>query len=257
MTTYFQHVKNGVRFAHVYHISGLDWAATDDPDFATWYNAQGIGGSAYTSLMFGAGAALIQMLPVLSHNLGAQTITSSREGGIDVGQWGVTVNGDASGYEFGKLFSYVPYTGWQQGLIGLNWSPDTTQPSVVFGIMSRDLRLARDDAGVATTGLAPNASGSALYWRKDQDFGLSDFIIANAGCYLWLGSSCISAESVPALSAGEWSMDIKSGHFGTPLEDLFFNNVARYQITNIPLETAGRTARLFAVPIDVTETVAP
>lgn len=50
-------------------------------------------------------------------------------------------------------------------------------------------------------------------------------------------------------------MDIKSGHFGTPLEDLFFNNVARYQITNIPLETAGRTARLFAVPIDVTETV--
>jgi len=255
MTTFFQHVKDGVRFAYVYHISGMDWAATTDPDFAAWYNAQGVAAQNYGALMFGFSKDQVQMLPVLSPELGSQTINSSREGGIDVGSWSVTVGGDCSGYKFGKLFPYVPYTGWQQGLTGLNWTPDTTQPEIVFGIMSRDLRLSRE-SGDLVGGLAPGT----LYFRKDQDFGLKSFIDALTPAvypFVWIGSSCLLIADDFTDEGDEWSVPVLSGLFSSPLEDLFFTDSVRYQITTVPLETAGRTSRLFAVPIDVTETIEP
>jgi hypothetical protein len=206
--------------------------------------------------MLGAGADEIQMLPVLSPELGSQMINSSREGGIDVGSWSVTVGGDCSGYKFGKLFPYVPYTGWQQGLTGLNWTPDTTQPEIVFGIMSRDLRLSRA-SGDLVSGLAPGR----LYWRKDQSFGLDSFISTLLGAakfpVLYVGSSCLVVASILFDDGLEWYVEVLSGLFGSPLEDLFFTDSVRYQITTVPLETAGRTSRLFAVPIDVTETIEP
>lgn len=258
MTSFFQHVKNGVRFAYVYHIAGMDWAATNDPDFAEWYNGQGVAAAAYSKLMFGVSAGLIQMLPILNGDLGAQTVTSTREGGIDVGAWSVTVSGDCSGYKFGKLFPYTAYTGWQSGLPGLNWSPDTTDPRIKMGVMSRDLRLDRSD--VSDAGLEGLAPGT-LYWKKKTDTGLKDYIDAqadiNGGAYVWIGSSCLRCYMGVLADGADYYVNVRGGLLASPLEDLFYMNEMRYQITTVPLETAGRTSRLFAVPVDVTESLTP
>jgi hypothetical protein len=251
MTTFSQHIKDGVRFAYVYHIAGYDWAATTDPDFAAWYNAQGTEAAAYGGLMFGSSSNAIQMLPVLNHDLGAQTITSTREGGIDVGQWSVSVNGDTSGYKFGKLFPYVPFSGWQSGLLGLNWEPDATQPEIKRGIMSKDLRLSRV-TGDLLNGLAPGF----LYWRTDQDFGLSDYLTTHLASspIIWAGSSCMVVVALE-VDGVNWKATVYSGVFCSPLEDLVYSDSMRYQITTVPLDMAGRTSRLFAVPISVIESV--
>jgi hypothetical protein len=252
MTTFFQHVDDGVRFAYVYHVAGLDWAATNDADFAAWINGESTEAADYRKLLFGTRAQdLIQVVTALDPNLGPQTITSTREGGIDVGAWTVSVNGNASGYKFGKLFPYTPYTYWQQGMIGLDWSPVADPSRVKFGIMSRDLRVSRDSGVSIGTG--------TLYWSQGNDYGLKDFIEANNGAddspvYLWVGSSCLATNSAVVESGDDWAVDIVSGQFAAPLEDLTYSPNLRYQITVVPLEMAGLTARLFAVPIDVTET---
>jgi hypothetical protein len=87
--------------------------------------------------------------------------------------------------------------------------------------------------------------------------GLKQFIEANSGTLLWVGSSCllVVGNTVTTEANGDLSVTVASGLLGAPLEDIIYEATIRYQISTVPLEMAGLTARLFAVPIDVTDKV--
>jgi len=247
-------LETGARFAWVYHVAGCDWAATDDPDFAAWINGSGATAIAYRKLLYGGApvngladpilysADYVQTVCALSRDLGAQTITASKEGGVDVGAWSATIAGEVSGYSFGRLFPYTAYSGQQRGLTGLNWLPSASTVGVRYGILSRDM-IPDQSTGQGT-----------LYWSMTKDLGLSDFITANSGdCFLWLGSSCVATLGSVATDGDDYSIGFSSMQFNTPLESLFYRRDFPIQITTAPTSFAGNTARLMAVPISVTE----
>jgi hypothetical protein len=262
MTTFARHIERGARLAYVYHVAGMDWAATTDPDLAVYLNSAESGAATLRGKLFGempgtaAGDScdMVQTVVALDPDLGAQTVTASRDGGIDVGSWNTKVHGDAGAYVFGKLLPYPAYIGFHIGLTGLQWSPDTNDPAIHYAVMMGDLRIDRDTS-------SPTFGEGTLRWDVGHDYaGLFSYVSFNGngsagGVFLWVGSSCLVTIAAPALDGSSISVSVRAGQFNTPLEDLFFDTRYRYQITSVPLEMAGSTARLFAVPFDVVETI--
>jgi hypothetical protein len=260
MGTLHRYLKDGARLAYVYHVAGLDWAATNDPDFAAYINSADPDAVDYRGKLYGVLGAdaslyscdMVQTVVALDSDLGAQTITNSRESGIDVGSWQVKLMGNAGAYQFGKLFPYTAYDEYHEGLTGLDWQPDSSLIGIAFGVMSRDLRIDRSVA----------APEGVLYWNKYRDYGLKAYIednnsADNSPVFLWVGSSCLATNSAVTSSGDDWAVGVLAGQFNSPLEDLTYNAGIQYQITTAPCDFAGRTARLFAIPFDVVETITP
>lgn len=264
MTTYAGHIERGSKMAHVYHVAGYDWAACSDPDVTAFLNSTETGASDLRKSLYGDlpsglswftsySADMVQTVCALSPMIGSQTVTASREGGIDVGSWSVTLQGDAGAYRFGALFGYTAYSGWQSGLTGLTWTPDTTTTGIKFGILADNLLIDRDP-------LSLTFGKGRLYWKAFSGNGLKAWLesLSVGGVYLWVGSSCLRVNDSSVHSSGDtYYVDVLGGQFNTPFEDLFYQDKFRYQITNVPLQAQGLTARLFAVPFDVAETIAP
>lgn len=242
MATWRQYIESGARMAYVYHVAGMDWAATTDQRLADWLSANGA--SEFTRALFGIRAvdAAAQVFACLDPDLGQQTISSTKDGGIDVGSWQVRVAGGADGYQFGRTL-YGDFATHQDGFCGLNWQPDYSTRGIVYGELSQSLITPRD--GGLTN----------LYWRKQSGNGLKQWLESGSGPavkLLWVGSSClICAPMIHETDDGEsYYIEVTPGHFGTPLEDLYHQGRIVYQVANAPIEMAGRTARLFAVPIN-------
>lgn len=263
MTTFAGHIERGSRMAYVYHVAGYDWAACSDPDMTAYLNSAESGASDLRKSLFGDlpsslsysltySADMVQTVCALSPQLGAQTVTASRDGGVDVGSWSVTLQGDAGAYRFGALFGYAAFSGWQSGLTGLSWTPDATTPGIKYGILADDLLIDRDP-------LSADFGRGRLYWKAFSGNGLKAWleVLSVGGVYLWVGSSCLRVnDSAVHTDGSKYYVDVLGGQFNTPFEDLFYQDRFRYQITNVPLQAQGLTARLFAVPFSVDESAA-
>lgn len=252
--TLYEYLSSGSRMAFVYHVAGMDWAATDDPEFAAFINSSDAVAVAYRKQLYGAvnanaatySADYVKTVCVLDRGFGAQSTTYSKTGGVEVGQWTVTVAGEASGYRFGSLFPYTAFTGACQGLAGLNWYPSVQTLGVKWGVLAESF-------------VPDEALTGYLKWEKSKDFGLKAFIEAGMSgglvdLFLWAASSAFVCTSSTVTDDGDsWSISVRCGQFNTPAERVVYNPSLRTQISNVPFGIAGNTSRFMSVPFGITE----
>lgn len=251
-----EYLEAGSRMAFVYHVAGMDWAATDDPEFAAFINSDDSVAVAYRKQLYGSleantgsySADDVLTVCALDRGLGSQVTNHSKEGGVSVGSWNVKVQGEKTGYRFGSLFEYTAFTGQCEGLTGLNWMPDAQTLGVYYGVLGETFSPDDDFEGF-------------LSWEKSKDFKLKATIEAamSGGLidfYLWCGSSCLVCLATTVTDDGDyWKIAVRSGQFNTPAERLVYDASLRLQITTAPISLSGNTGRLMSVPFGETEIV--
>jgi len=241
--------SGGFPGVYVYHICGMPWASTNNPDFKTWLDTDSADPIQMRKYLFGeteshtAGQYAsndVQVLVNLSGDIGPQTVSYGQDKGLDVGPWNVKLTGtDGFKWDFAKMGGYSDHG----GLLGVDWQPSIQTVGSVHSILAADF-----DPEETTT------RQGFLYWPQNKDFGLKDFLDGQWGIsndnpgFLWTSQTCMVAIGQTSSSGSNYVVNCRSCQFNAPNE-LVFRSIGGQNvfITNYPQGIAGLTANTFAV----------
>lgn len=253
--------SGGGEFSYVFHVGGLDWAATNDSRLIQALKLDDVDPVSATQAelnaiemrehLFGLGykngdytpSNYVQILKNLDDNLGSQTIDFDEKKGIDVGNFRTSVFGGPHGYTWIWDSNIDCF-----GVMGLDVVPSLKSNGVISGVMSRDYKP--DETVDGWSG--------ELYWWADTDEGLRKKInskkAAGEEMFLWVGNSCLSVYSNSVITTGdEYYVTCYNQNWNTPNERIFRNNInglETLRITNVPQMLRGATAKLFMIHWD-------
>jgi hypothetical protein len=233
---------------YVFHICGMPWAATNSPELKDILDAGDATADELRKQMFGRPSTThdtwneVQVLEILTSELGEQQISYDASKGIDVSSWSVRIENNPSGFVWKNAAKFE-----QWGVVGLDWQPTLTVKGSASAVLGLDFTPSLTTNNGTIT-FAANKGGSLYNWL-DDNWGGSSY---TESAYIYMASSCLRPTAAPVDNLdGSYSVAVSAGHFNSPVEDVR-KIVDRQSIymTNYPQAIAGLTANLYGVGMD-------